>query len=206
MSLADPVAALIRLIVQGGPVVAVLLVMSVASVSIVIAKWAAFRRAGVWRHQGFALSDVAAAARRVHAMPELSPEERREETERVASAHVVELESGLRVLEAVSALAPLLGLLGTVLGMIEAFQALETSGAAADPTILAGGIWQALLTTAVGLVVAVPAALALHVFDGALRRLRHDMADAAVRILVPVESAASTRAPRATTRPAHAAD
>jgi len=55
--------------------------------------------------------------------------------------------SGLRALELIATIAPLLGLFGTVLGMIAAFQALQDAGARADPAALAGGIWVALLTT-----------------------------------------------------------
>lgn len=64
----------------------------------------------------------------------------------------------LRILDAIAMIAPLLGLLGTVLGMILAFRDLEMAGGAANAALLAGGIWQALLTTAAGLVVALPAA------------------------------------------------
>ncbi len=56
-------------------------------------------------------------------------------------------------------IAPLLGLLGTVLGMIQSFRSLEMAEGAANASILAGGIWQALLTTAAGLVVAIPAVI-----------------------------------------------
>ena len=62
----------------------------------------------------------------------------------------------LRVLEAVVQAAPMLGLLGTVIGMIKAFAALSQGGGAVDPGALAGGIWVALLTTAVGLAIAIP--------------------------------------------------
>ena len=63
----------------------------------------------------------------------------------------------LRPLELIYYLAPVLGLLGTVLGMIEAFRGLEASaGLDKDSTALAGGIWEALLTTAVGLSIAIP--------------------------------------------------
>ena len=64
---------------------------------------------------------------------------------------------GLRLLELVGMIAPLLGLLGTVLGMIQSFRSLELAAGSANASILAGGIWQALLTTAAGLVVAIPA-------------------------------------------------
>ncbi len=75
---------------------------------------------------------------------------------------------GLRVLDLTAQLAPLLGLFGTVLGMIEAFQTLQEAGSTADPSLLAGGIWVALLTTAVGLCVAIPASVVLAWFDSRL--------------------------------------
>ena len=58
-------------------------------------------------------------------------------------------------MEVVASISPLLGLFGTVLGMIKAFLNLEKAGSQIDPALLAGGIWEALLTTAFGLVVAV---------------------------------------------------
>ncbi|EAT10935.1 MotA/TolQ/ExbB proton channel family protein [Bermanella marisrubri] len=69
------------------------------------------------------------------------------------------LQDYLRPLEIIATLAPLLGLFGTVLGMIEAFKAMEAAGSQVDPAVLSGGIWQALLTTAVGLAVAIPVTL-----------------------------------------------
>jgi biopolymer transport protein ExbB len=72
---------------------------------------------------------------------------------------------GLSVLRTVAAVAPLLGLLGTVVGMTATFEALTVSGSAGDPQALSGGIAQALATTQIGLTVAVPALLGY----GALR-------------------------------------
>lgn len=69
------------------------------------------------------------------------------------------MNSMIRLLELIAMVSPLLGLLGTVMGMIQSFQALEMAQGAANASILAGGIWQALLTTAVGLLVAIPAAV-----------------------------------------------
>lgn len=85
------------------------------------------------------------------------------------------LRNGLRSLEVIAATAPLLGLLGTVLGMIEAFQQLEQAGNQIDPSLLSGGIWQALLTTAAGLIVALPALLAWHIFDRRFENARVSM-------------------------------
>lgn len=81
--------------------------------------------------------------------------------ERVADG----LRKYLRIFSAVSNVAPLLGLLGTVLGMIEAFEALSSASADSPPDLLASGISQALITTAAGLSVAIPAYLAYIYFS-----------------------------------------
>ncbi|PHR84049.1 MAG: flagellar motor protein MotA [Colwellia sp.] len=81
------------------------------------------------------------------------------ESIRLAQLLIAQLNSYLRVLEVIAMIAPLLGLLGTVLGMIEAFKAMEAAGSQVNPAILSGGIWQALLTTAVGMAVAIPVSI-----------------------------------------------
>ncbi|MGR8948311.1 MAG: MotA/TolQ/ExbB proton channel family protein [Gammaproteobacteria bacterium] len=84
-------------------------------------------------------------------------EQLREELTRQANEFLNPYAKFLRPLELIYYLAPVLGLLGTVLGMIEAFKGLEAStGLDKDSTALAGGIWEALLTTAVGLSIAIP--------------------------------------------------
>lgn len=108
----------------------------------------------------------------------------REETTRVAKKHLAEASSGLRALELIATIAPLLGLLGTVMGMIAAFQALQESGSRADPSLLAGGIWEALLTTAAGMAVAIPASATLTWFEAVVDRLRRDVEDAASRVFI----------------------
>ncbi len=129
-----------------------------------------------------ARAQVAAAA--MTARQSLNPDEAREETGRVARKVLAEAGSGLRALELIATIAPLLGLLGTVLGMITAFQTLQEAGSRADPSALAGGIWEALLTTAAGMAVAIPASAALAWFESVIDRLRRDMEDAATRIFV----------------------
>ncbi len=125
---------------------------------------------------------LALAAMTARRDPALTDDGAQAETERVARALLLRARSGLRGLELIAAVAPLLGLLGTVLGMIAAFQALQEAGARADPATLAGGIWEALLTTAAGMAVAIPASVALTWFESTADRLRHDMEDAATRI------------------------
>ena len=116
--------------------------------------------------------------------PALDDAAAREETARAARADLAEARRGLRALELISTIAPLLGLLGTVLGMIEAFQTLQEAGARADPSALAGGIWEALLTTAAGMAVAIPAGVALSWFESVTDALQADMEDAATRIFI----------------------
>jgi len=99
----------------------------------------------------------------------------REEVARYGGDALYSLRSLFRPLEVIGSLAPLLGLFGTVLGMIEAFRQLEGAGAQVDPAILSGGIWVALLTTAVGLAVAMPAVALLNWLERRVDGLAHEM-------------------------------
>lgn len=116
--------------------------------------------------------------------PALTDAQAREETTRHARADLTDARSGLRALELIATIAPLLGLLGTVLGMIGAFQALQVAGSRADPAALAGGIWEALLTTAAGMAVAIPAGVALVWFESLCDRMQADMEDIATRVFL----------------------
>jgi biopolymer transport protein ExbB len=81
------------------------------------------------------------------------------------------LRAYIRLFNGISTICPLLGLLGTVLGMISAFNAIATAAAMGRPELLAGGISQALLTTAAGLTVAIPALIAYLFFVGRVDKL-----------------------------------
>ncbi len=81
----------------------------------------------------------------------------KEVVENAGRQEVSKLEKGLSVLATISGVAPLLGFLGTVTGMISAFMKIEDLQGAANPSDLAGGIWEALLTTAFGLAVGIVA-------------------------------------------------
>lgn len=98
------------------------------------------------------------------------------------------LRSYLRMFSTISNITPLLGLLGTVLGMIEAFNAISQSGAIGKPELLAGGIGQALLTTAAGLFVAIPAYTAYAYFLARADKLIIDM-DTQVQRVIELVSA-----------------
>ena len=178
----------------GGPVVAVLLLLSVAASSIIL-----FRILGMWLQRprgiqadallteavsGLAHTEISAGQRVPLTTTEssaprirnilntwdvlqqrLDPEQTRSEVYRLVRNQIQQMASGLRALEVIATVAPLLGLFGTVLGMIDAFRAMEAAGAQVDPAVLSGGIWQALLTTAVGLGVAIPVSLIHALFE-----------------------------------------
>lgn len=187
---------------DGGPVVMILLGLSVFALTVIVVKLWQFWLLGAGRHRhvhkalrlwisgerGLAYEMLrnrksAVACAVAHAMRGLNHGEAakasvREDVERVALEQIKHLKSYLKGLEAVAQIAPLLGLFGTVLGMIGAFQALQQSGSQADPAILAGGIWVALLTTAVGLALAIPVSLVLYWFESLVERERQIMESA----------------------------
>ncbi|HIN79086.1 MAG TPA: MotA/TolQ/ExbB proton channel family protein, partial [Gemmatimonadetes bacterium] len=92
------------------------------------------------------------------------------------------LERGLVILATIANVAPLMGFLGTVAGMILAFAAIEEAGDV-DPTLVAGGIKVALLTTAAGLLIAVPVNIAYNFFVTRIDKLIVDMERGAQKIL-----------------------
>ncbi|MEJ2505497.1 MAG: MotA/TolQ/ExbB proton channel family protein, partial [Ignavibacteriaceae bacterium] len=75
----------------------------------------------------------------------------------------------------IAGIAPLLGFLGTVTGMISAFMRIEDLAGTANPSDLAGGIWEALITTAFGLIVGIPALAFYNYLGSAVKRLVGDM-------------------------------
>ncbi|WP_372994798.1 MotA/TolQ/ExbB proton channel family protein [Marinobacter sp.] len=124
----------------------------------------------------------------------------RETAARDAQHALEPFEAPLKIIEVIAALAPLLGLLGTVLGMMEAFSAMAASEGRANATQLSGGIYEALTTTAAGLVVAIPfAALAAWV-EFRLRRIHKTINSTLVSIL-NVTPETGTETPAATSEP-----
>ena len=190
----------------GGPVVIVLFAMSVVALTIVLAKLWQFgavqlgdlrpAREALRLYQsgqtdgalallsGRSPNPVAemlgrAIRGRCRGLPESKV---REEVLRSCGDALESLRTGFRPLEVIASLAPLLGLFGTVLGMIEAFRQLELAGSRVDPAILSGGIWEALLTTAVGLAVAIPTVAILSWMERRVERLAHHMSSIITRV------------------------
>jgi biopolymer transport protein ExbB len=94
---------------------------------------------------------------------------------RVGSDELQRMERGFRTLGILGNTAPLLGLFGTITGMIKAFMVIEQAGGRVDAQALAGGIWEAMITTGVGLAVAIPILLLLHFLEGAADRRARSM-------------------------------
>ncbi len=117
----------------------------------------------------------------------------REELTRRAQFLVRHLSRHTWVLELIAASAPLFGLLGTVLGMIVAFQGVGQGVGGADTALLAAGIWEALLTTAFGLGVALPFSILAAVFNNAVDGVRDMVEDALTEILVRADSRNAAR-------------
>ena len=94
-----------------------------------------------------------------------SKSSKEEEIEILLQKKYLKSQRFLPSLEIIAQVSPLVGLLGTVIGMIDSFNELELGGSLVDPSILAGGIWTALLTTAMGLIVAIPALISHYFFE-----------------------------------------
>ena len=107
----------------------------------------------------------------------------REEIVRLSDERINYYSSNLNSLQVIATIAPLLGLLGTVFGMIEAFQQMEMAGKNVDPSVLSGGIWEALLTTAVGLSVAIPIVVFESYFRNTIENFKNNIESAVTKVL-----------------------
>lgn len=198
---------MLELINKGGPVMAVLFALSIYVTAVIIYKAYQF-----WRYRvtdcdfakdavnSLKRSDIDNAVILVNnqenpmarviktallclkdtSMPK---ESRENEIEIAGTSEIRKLETHLKGLEMAANIAPLLGLLGTVTGMVKAFAVLEEAGARIDPSLLAGGIWEALLTTVAGLSIAVPALAAHYILDGKVEHFRHNLEETITRIM-----------------------
>ena len=175
-----------ELFFRGGAVMWPLLVCSVLAMAIILERltvlfWKADGYRGTERKLRVLLEEgrFEAARRKLHgsrgslgpvAMEYLEhldrPKDIREElVAKRASIELSKLERRLNWLSVIAHSAPMLGLLGTVTGLVGAFHQIETAGGQVQPADLAAGIWEALLTTVFGLVIALPALAAYHFFE-----------------------------------------
>ncbi|MBI4428232.1 MAG: MotA/TolQ/ExbB proton channel family protein [Ignavibacteriales bacterium] len=112
----------------------------------------------------------------------------REAVENAGKEEAFKLEQRLGMLANIAGIAPLLGFLGTVTGMIGAFRTIEVLSGSATPADLAGGIWEALLTTAFGLIVGIPAYGLYNYFVSRVGRFVFEMESASEEFLELVRS------------------
>ncbi|MCH2094278.1 MAG: MotA/TolQ/ExbB proton channel family protein [Rhodobacteraceae bacterium] len=197
MNMTFELAQIVEIFALGGPVVSLLVAVSVVTLALILYKLWQFRAARVGRHtrisealelindQNWDEARTVLTGSRSYLAPVVQQavqgtgsDAAKALAEAQSEVLFSRLEGGFRMMDTVAQLAPLLGLFGTVLGMIEAFQALQGAGSQVDPSILAGGIWVALMTTAVGLAVAMPTSMALAWFEARMDRDRTFAQDA----------------------------
>jgi biopolymer transport protein ExbB len=117
-------------------------------------------------------------------------EHAREKSAGLAGDHVLRaLNKRLEWLAILGSLVPLMGLLGTVLGMIRVFSNVAEAGDVSDITLLAGGIWEALVTTAAGMAVAIPILLVYHWLSGKVDRVAFEMAHHGEELIAAMRAA-----------------
>lgn len=197
-----------QLIQQGGPIMYVLLCFSILAVALILLKVYHFYLAEIWKKDlvSVALSELKlgnlkSALKNLEGSKKpcsqitkrsielcldksYSATDIQSEIKRFGSNKLRELETYIRGLSVIAHIAPLVGLLGTVTGMIAAFISLEKAGGQASPAMLAGGIWEALLTTAFGLTIAIPALVAYYFLEGEVDKVKARMKDAVSQVLL----------------------
>lgn len=187
---------LLSIFLKGGFIMWPILLSSILGLAVIIDRFIVIRKAKInvpaflVRIRGhLKKKDVSSAVS--HCMEEKSPvanivrkglmkyklghERVKESIENAGIQEVSKLEKGLSVLATIAGIAPLLGFLGTVTGMIQAFMTIEDLAGTANPADLAGGIWEALVTTAFGLMVGIPALAFYNYFLSAVKKLVGDM-------------------------------
>ena len=198
---------------KGGPLMWLILLCSVVSVAVVVERLLYYRRASIdvgeflqglsnlLRNRRYAEARVECQAaavpvtRVIHAAisrHHLSRSELREIVQEAGQLEVPKLERNLGILVAIGYVAPLLGLLGTVTGLIQAFVQLSANNGYATLAEVSGGIYQSLLTTAGGLVVAIPTILAYCHLSARLNALLHEMERAGIEVVNLLSEAPSS--------------
>ena len=195
----------------GGPIVYILLLLSVYALAVILYKAHVFYKVQFFKNQNLSDSvELWLTNKKKEAYEEVNnsdnPESEvisftmyqllkhknisakiesdvREEITRLSEERINYYSSKLDSLQVIATIAPLLGLLGTVFGMIEAFQQMESAGKSVDPSVLSGGIWEALLTTAAGLSVAIPIVVCESYFRSLVERFKINVESSVTKLL-----------------------
>lgn len=134
---------------QGGPIMYILLIFNIIGFTILI--WKTLSILGFKKNMSSVSKDIKASSNDIESTPATLTTYIKDEV----ATRVHALESGLNTVKIIASVAPLLGLLGTVIGILSAFQVIADKGLS-DPSLFAGGIAMALVTTVGGLIVAIP--------------------------------------------------
>ena len=205
---------LFSIFLKGGILMWPILLCSIIGLAVIIDRYIVIRKARInvpafmVRIRGFIKKkDISGAVS--HCMEEKSPvanvvrkglkkyklghERVKESIENAGNQEVGKLEKGLPILATIAGIAPLLGFLGTVTGMISAFMRIEDLQGSANPSDLAGGIWEALITTAFGLIVGIPALAFYNYFVSAVKKLVGEIEMVANDVVDIVQDSSSTQ-------------
>lgn len=192
---------------KGGPIMYLIVLASVLGLAVVIERFWHFRRAKI--NTGKFMETIANILKRNRIMEAMelceqtpgpiahilkagilkhdrSRQEIKEAIEDAGLHEIPRLEKNLDILSTIANIAPLLGLLGTVTGMVKAFQIIQEKASALNPVSpgdLAGGIWEALLTTVAGLVVAIPAYIVYNYLVNQVENIILDMERSATDLI-----------------------
>ncbi len=195
---------MIEFIQKGGPLMWLLLAASVIAVAVFAERWLYLRRVtistgdflrglanlirrGAWTEAQIECKGTPVpVARVVHAAilrHDLARADLKEIVQEAGQLEVPNLERGLLVLSTVAQTSPLVGLLGTVIGMIQAFLTVSAQSGYVTATALSGGVYTSLLTTAASLAVAIPAQLAHNYLSSRVNALLHDLERAGIEVV-----------------------
>jgi biopolymer transport protein ExbB len=187
----------------GGPILLLLALLSVITATLIIERFLYYRSvggsAGELLHkikQGATLSDMLRATNDVpslagrvmratiqSARDGYKPDEIEDLAQSAVTKELISLEKHLPLLDSMVTMCPLIGLLGTTIGMIHSFSVVAAIGMS-DPTKLAGGISEALINTAAGLAVAIPALFAYNYFSGKKEAILMDTEESLTELIV----------------------
>lgn len=182
------------ILLAGGPVLAGMIALSIYCVALIWERWKFFSRQTAGYRDFLSRVRAAAAAGKLQDIAALAKahkglsapvvmatltgpthrEERQRAAERAIGRAVAELERGMGTLGTIASVAPFIGLFGTVVGVMRAFHDLAAA-AGAGPGLVAVGISEALVTTAAGLLVAIPAVAAFNHFNQRIVRFQEEL-------------------------------
>jgi biopolymer transport protein ExbB len=151
---------------QGGVIMYILLVLNVIGIALIITKFVLFKREG--QSVDLTIEKMKQTIKNENSTADMST--MIELSKREISVYMAKLEKGLNTIKIIASISPLLGLLGTVTGVLMAFRIISQTGAT-NPADFAGGIAMALVTTIGGLIVAIPNFVGHNYLLGGLDRL-----------------------------------